>query len=607
MKAHSFHIPVMGIGFTIDTPLKVSQYGIDSAISLVDDMLMEKIRKMYCSKFDLAYNEISATTEDFRAERITSYLNLINMLSKKQFEDLKNDFQAGGQKLKQFFNMLPKDSAIKQEFQEITAGNFKPDKVKNWLDENLSMGSIDVNIMTKIDKENYKKGIKLPIIYNDAHAAIRGFANSNLNASVVFSAGMSPRLYSYLEQFEDFYPNKNGEIKKKIILKVSDYKSALIQGKFLAKKGLWVSEYRIESGLNCGGHAFATQGHLLGPILAEFTNQRTNLVLQTNEILVQALTNKNSPAPTQVLPVKITVQGGVGTAEEHQFLIDHYQIDSVGWGTPFLLVPEATTVDESTLNQLIAAKEDDLYLSNVSPLGVPFNSLKGNTKDLEKQSLIAQGIPGSKCSKKYLALDNEFSEKTICTASRQYQRLKLQELENEELSFNDYREKVQKATEKSCICVGLGTSALLANNLNTKIEGKGVSICPGPNLAYFSKTMSLKEITDHIYGFSNIISRIDRPHMFIKELQIYIAYLKVKMEELKSSTSFKQEQYVTTFANNLNKGICYYQQLFSELKNRFVNSKHCILQELETSKQVVHILMQKTKLPAIPIVYAMSR
>ena len=47
-KAHTFHIPVMGIGFTIDTPLKVSQYGIDSVISLVDDILLEKIRSFSC-------------------------------------------------------------------------------------------------------------------------------------------------------------------------------------------------------------------------------------------------------------------------------------------------------------------------------------------------------------------------------------------------------------------------------------------------------------------------------------------------------------------------------------------------------------------------------
>ena len=165
MKAHSFHIPVMGIGFTIDTPLKVSQYGIDSVISLVDDMLLEKLRKMYCSKYDLPFEEISLNSEDYRAKRITAYLNLINMLSKKQFEDLKNSSREGGQKLKRFFNMLPDNSAIKQKFKKLTSGNFQSDQIKNWLDENLTMGSIDVNIMTKIDKENYKNGVKLPIEY----------------------------------------------------------------------------------------------------------------------------------------------------------------------------------------------------------------------------------------------------------------------------------------------------------------------------------------------------------------------------------------------------------------------------------------------------------
>ena len=72
--------------------------------------------------------------------------------------------------------------------------------------------------------------------------------------------------------------------------------------------------------------------------------------------------------------------------------------------------------------------------------------------------------------------------------------------------------------------MGLGTSALLKNNLETKVEGKGVSICPGPNLAYFSRIMSLKEITDHIYGRLNFVTRSDRPNMFIKELKIYRLY-----------------------------------------------------------------------------------
>ena len=80
-KKHSFHIPVMGIGYTIDTPLKVSQYGMDSVIFISDDILLEKLRKMYCEKFLIPYQEISDKIEDFRAKRITSYLNLINDLA----------------------------------------------------------------------------------------------------------------------------------------------------------------------------------------------------------------------------------------------------------------------------------------------------------------------------------------------------------------------------------------------------------------------------------------------------------------------------------------------------------------------------------------------
>ena len=45
-KGHTFHIPVMGIGFSIDTPVKVAQYGISSVISLVDDNLIEEMRRI---------------------------------------------------------------------------------------------------------------------------------------------------------------------------------------------------------------------------------------------------------------------------------------------------------------------------------------------------------------------------------------------------------------------------------------------------------------------------------------------------------------------------------------------------------------------------------
>ena len=584
----------MGIAFTADTPLKVSHLGIDSTISIVDDILLEKLRKMYCNLFEQPYNEITESLEDFRAKRITSYLNLINNIAEKKFNELKNIADGISENLKQYFDILPETLVVKQRFNTLISKPINVNELKVFLEENTRMGSIDVNIMTKVDKENYQKKEKLPTIYNDAHAALRGYAKSDLSSSVIFSAGMNPRLYSYLEEFEDFYPNKEGVIKKKIVLKVSDYRSALIQGKFLAKKGLWVSEYRIESGLNCGGHAFATDGYLLGPILAQFRDQREELIYETHNILQKALSDKKRYLPNAPLPIKFTAQGGLeGAAEEHKFLLEYYKIDTIGWGTPFLLVPDATTVDNSTLQKLAKAKEEDLYLSNISPLGIPFHSLRGNTKDEEKMALITKKRPGSSCPKKYVALNKEFTEKGICTASRQYQHLKIKELKKEDLAPESYQKKYNKIIEKSCTCVGLGTSALLKYDLDTKTEGDGVSICPGPNLAYFSKVMSLKEIIRHIYGNSNVIERMDRPNIFIKELTIYIDFLKNKLDEASSLMDGKQKKYLSLFTKNLKEGILYYRDIFNNRKMEFESSKSKILIDLEINENLLNQIKLK--------------
>ena len=473
-NTHTFHIPVMGVGFTVDAPVKVAQYGISSVISLGDDTLIEKMRELYSGRLNISFRPISDKSKDFRAKRITAYLNLMDKMVKEKFEEIKTSTLKKDSELKKYIEMLPGFSVLKKEFYKIIKDNDYVKKVRNWVQSNLPIGSIDVNIMTKIDKENYNKKEKLPVEYNDAHAALRGFAMSNLKSSVILSAGLNQRLYGYIEKFDDFYPDENGQIKKKIIIKVSDYRSALIQGKFLAKKGLWVSEYRIESGLNCGGHAFATDGYLLGPVLEEFRDKKNLLIQEIHEILIQALKNKNCSYPEAPLKLKITAQGGVGTAEEHQFLLDYYQLDSIGWGTPFLLVPEVTNVDEHTRKLLSKAMEEELYLSNISPMSIPFNSLKDNTKDIEKLELTKKGRPGSPCPKKFLISNKEFTDIPICTASRQYQNLKIKELDTKDINPQEYKKQYDKITGKSCICVGLGNSALLVNGLDT-IQGKGRS------------------------------------------------------------------------------------------------------------------------------------
>jgi hypothetical protein len=552
----------MGIGYTIDTPLKVAQYGISSVISLVDDILIERMREFYSLKLGLPFQEITEKIDDFRAKRITAYLNLMDTIVKHKFDEVKNSLHKKGEELEKYFSMLPDSAEIIERFNQFRQNHGIKD-LQNWLNKNLSLGSIDVNIMTKLDKENYKDDVLLPVEFNDAHAALRGFANSNLESGIVLSAGMNPRLYSYFEQFDDFFPNEKGEMKKKIILKVSDYRSAMIQGKFLAKKGLWISEFRVESGLNCGGHAFASQGFLMGPILAEFRDNRAFLKETLFEIYTASLREKNKIVPSTAPPVKLTAQGGVGTTEEHHFLMKEYNVDSVGWGTPFMLVPEVCNTDKATLELLSNATEDDLYVSNISPLGVPFNSLKNNTMDIEKQRLIDAGKPGAPCVKKYASLSKEFGDKAICLASRIYQRKKIKDLETIKDDKQAYKAEFDAITEKSCICNGLGTSVLLVNKMDTKYEGKAVAVCPGPNAAYFSEIVSLRKMADHIYGRTNIIKRTDRPHMFIKELGLYLDYLSQKMEETAKPFTAKQTEYFSAFADNMKAGIQYYHKLFS--------------------------------------------
>jgi hypothetical protein len=590
LLGHSFHIPVMGTGYTVDTPVKVAQFGISSVISIVDDILIEKMRELYSKKLNLDFQPISEKNKDSRAERITAYLNLMDKMVKEKFEEMKNSFHEKGKELEKYMDMLPDFSSLKKEFHELVDDNHYVQEAKEWLNKNLPMGSIDVNIMTKVDKDNFHEGEKLPVEFNDAHAALRGFANSTLASSLVLSAGMNPRLYSYLEQFEDFYPDTNNYIKKKIVLKVSDFRSALIQGKILAKKGIWVSEYRVESGLNCGGHAFATDGFLMGPILEEFKSKRQELIQATHELLQPALKAKNRPFPEEAMEVAITAQGGVGTAEEHQFLIDHYQLDSVGWGSPFLLVPEVCDVDPHTLNLLSKATEKDLYLSHSSPLGVRFNNLRGNSRDEGKLEMITKGQPGSACTKRYLVANTEYTENPICTASTQYQKKKVEELKAQNLSEEEYNKQILKMSEKSCLCKGLSAASFLVNGIDTHPNGDGVSICPGPNMAYFSKIASLKEMVAHIYGRTNLIKSQDRPHMFAKELSLYVDYLKEQIGELTEPVTKKQMKYLEKFRANLHEGIEYYKGLSKNLKGKFDSMKNKMIHDLEKLEKELNIL-----------------
>ena len=559
---HSFHIPVLGLGYSIDTPLKVARYGISSVVSIVDDELIERMRKYHSDLHKEPYHYIGKEEDDSRAKRITAYLNLLQKLVSEQISAIKLQSFDAFNDLRMYFELLPESAVLKKSYQQMLRLEEGTEKMllEQELKNKITAGRIDVNIMSKVDKVNYLKGLPLGDADTDALAALRGFANSTLQSSLVISAGLNPRLFSYMETFPDFFPDALGGYFKKIILKVSDYRSAMIQAKILAKKGLWVSEFRIESGLNCGGHAFATEGLLLGPILQEFKDNHANLYADLFQLYTNAMHVKNPDADMPNLPQqKITVQGGLGTAEEHNFLLSQYEVDAIGWGSPFLLVPEATNVDEQTLKDLASATERDFYLSNSSPLGIPFNNFRKSSAELQRLERISQGRPGSPCTKKFLVSNTEFTKEPICTASRKYQSLKIKQLKSLALDEEHLDNQISIITEKLCLCEGLCASAYLSDDILKPRENKAVSICPGPNLAYFSRKYSLREMVDHIYGRCDLLKGVHRPNLFIKELGLYVDYLKKEFENLQEDV--KKLKSLRKFYDQLQNGIGYYREL----------------------------------------------
>jgi hypothetical protein len=205
---------------------------------------MERMRRQYAALGDTAYTAISSHEEDYRARRITAYLNLVHRIVQKQTSQLKTSPFEAGSGIVKYFEMLADRSPLKGLYRRMKQTDDA--KLRSALQDELRRkvlpGAIDVNIMTKLDKNNKRKGEQLPPEYSDALAALRGFLRSELDSAVVLSAGMNPRLFAYMGSCPEFLPGPQGGLRKKIILKVSDFRSAMIQGKLLARKGLWVSE-----------------------------------------------------------------------------------------------------------------------------------------------------------------------------------------------------------------------------------------------------------------------------------------------------------------------------------------------------------------------------
>lgn len=582
--AHTFHIPVLGIGYSLDTPVKVAKYGISSVMSIVDDQTIEQLREYYCRQRNQPYEPITDDDQDPRAHRITAYLNLVSTLVRERSEALRSSPFEPGSDITTYFELLPDESSLRRKYNAMLAcaDSAQRKRQQDELRAAVIPGDIDVNIMVKVDKDNYRDGEKLPPEFADAMSALRGYALSELDSSIVLSAGFNRRLARYMETFADFHADAEGNFKKRITLKVSDFRSALTQAKMFARNGLWISEFRIESGLNCGGHTFATDGHLLGPVLEEFKTRRGELRESVYAIYADAVVKRSGRTPPEP-SFRVTAQGGVGTAREHRFLLEYYAIDGVGWGSPFLLVPECVNVDPHTLDRLAAAGEEQIVSSGASPLGVPFSNLVDSASEVRKYELERRGTPGSSCPKGFLKFNTEFTKLPICIASSAYQRRKLKQLDAQRLTKAEHSRHRQKIIERACLCRDLSGAITLNNQLGRAPAMATPAVCPGPNLAFFSRIATLQEMVDHIYGRFNLLTTGKRPHMFVNELKLYIADLgRAALQQIRDAGARSAEQF-SSYRANLQEGIEYYRKLARSLGDEYSQWRQALLSDVEAA------------------------
>jgi hypothetical protein len=76
--------------------------------------------------------------------------------------------------------------------------------------------------------------------------------------------------------------------------------------------------------------------------------------------------------------------------------------------------------------------------------------------------------------------------------------------------------------------------------------------------------------------------------MFIKELNMYIDYMKSKIDDCSKQLNDSQVKYLSEFQKNLNEGINYYKEAFSNIKSKYESVKTSVMNDLEVLQLVLN-------------------
>src|SRR5690606_20326572 len=94
---------------------------ISSVISMVDDVLIEQMRKFHSEREGEPYEPIPNAHKDARALRITAYLDLLGRVIHRQIEELRAAPFEAGSEITKYFELLPEGSSPRRLYDEMLA------------------------------------------------------------------------------------------------------------------------------------------------------------------------------------------------------------------------------------------------------------------------------------------------------------------------------------------------------------------------------------------------------------------------------------------------------------------------------------------------------
>ena len=118
-------------------------------------------------------------------------------------------------------------------------------------------------------------------------------------------------------------------------------------------------------------------------------------------------------------------------------------------------------------------------------------------------------------------------------------------------------------------------------------------------MANFSGPTTLKEMVDHIYGRINVLKNPKRPHMFLREMSLYIERFGQKVHTSPKSLLEDLSKDIHDLEERVSEGISYYQKMAEHFAD---STRADFVKALETVRDEMEILRQQIVNSLMPAV-----